>query len=346
VQSLLSARVDRLAPKDRALLQAASVIGRRFDPELLAIAVGETDDIDARLAPMQALDLVRRDGKSSHYKFKHALVRDALYQSLLSEPRTALHLKIAEEVERRSGNRLTEVAEVLAHHYRQTSHSGKAFAYLSMAGSKSLSVYSLDEAATPFTSALTLLDKNPDCASDDQVAEFLVSYTLQLSMSAKIKVTIDVLQRHLARIDCLGDDPRAVLIRHHYVFALLWNARYRDAAATQRETLPIADRLGDSRSKAYALAGEIQVSTIVAPKQLHEFETLKSEAIKAASDTADAYIQSWIRYVIGWEEVHRGRMNEARDSARELIQVGRLLDDARPVGLGFALQTWIALLSD
>ena len=40
VQSLLTARVDRLAPKDRALLQAASVIGRRFDPELLAVAVG------------------------------------------------------------------------------------------------------------------------------------------------------------------------------------------------------------------------------------------------------------------------------------------------------------------
>ena len=61
-----------------------------------------------------------RRAKSGDYAFKHALVRDALYQSLLTEPRTALHLKIAEEIERRSGNRLTEVAEVLAHHYSQT----------------------------------------------------------------------------------------------------------------------------------------------------------------------------------------------------------------------------------
>ena len=74
--------------------------------------------------------------KSGDYAFKHALVRDALYQSLLSEARTALHLKIAEEIERRSGNRLTEVAEVLAHHYSQTDRTDKAFAYLSMAGSK------------------------------------------------------------------------------------------------------------------------------------------------------------------------------------------------------------------
>jgi class 3 adenylate cyclase len=119
VQSLLTARVDRLEPKDRALLQAAAVIGRRFDVELLAVAVGTTD-IDAALAAMQALDLAHLDSKSSDYLFKHALVRDALYQSLLSEPRMALHAKIAAEIERRSGNRLVEVAEVLAHHYEQT----------------------------------------------------------------------------------------------------------------------------------------------------------------------------------------------------------------------------------
>ena len=120
VQSLLTARVDRLAPRDRALLQAASVIGRRFGPELLAVAVGATGDINARLAAMQALDLVHLEDKSGNYIFKHALVRDALYQSVLSEARRALHLRIAAEIERRSGNRLAEVAEVLAHHYSQT----------------------------------------------------------------------------------------------------------------------------------------------------------------------------------------------------------------------------------
>jgi hypothetical protein len=50
VQSLLTARVDRLAPQDRAVLQAAAVIGRRFDPQLLAVAVDVGGDVDARLA--------------------------------------------------------------------------------------------------------------------------------------------------------------------------------------------------------------------------------------------------------------------------------------------------------
>ena len=341
VQNLLTARVDRLAAKDRALLQAASVIGRRFDPELLAAAVDETD-IAAQLAAMQALDLVRREDKSGDYEFKHALVRDALYQSLLTEPRKALHLKIAEEVERRSGNRLTEVAEVLAQHYTQTDRAEKAFAYLSMAGTKSLSVYSLDEATTHFTAALALLEKNQDCAADNQVADFLVSYTLLLNITYRYLVLIDVVERYLARIDRLGDDPRAVRIRHQYGFTLAWNTRYRDAAIMQRETALIADRLGDSTSKAYSLANEIFISTVIAPKTTHEFELVKSQALKAASDSADPYIQNWTRYVIWLEELHRGRIGEARALTHELMQVGRQLNDPRSIGLGLGMLAGIA----
>ena len=343
VQSLLTARVDRLAPKDRAILQAASVVGRRFDPELLAAAVDETD-IAAQLAAMQALDLVRHEGKSGDYEFKHALVRDALYQSLLTEPRKALHLKIAEEVERRSGNRLTEVAEVLAQHYSQTDRAEKAFAYLSMAGTKSLSVYSLDEATAHFTAARALLDKNQDCAADDQVADFLVPYTLLLNITYRYYVLIDVVERYLARIDRLGDDPRAVLIRHQYGFTLAWNTRYQEAAAIQAETSQIAERVGDSTSLAYSLATEIFVSTIIAPKPLHEFEIVKRQAITAASNTADAYIQGFVRFVVWIEEMYQGRIGEARALAHETMQVGQQLNDPRCTGLGLFMIGFIAVI--
>jgi predicted ATPase len=201
VQSLLAARVDRLEPIDRAPLQAASVIGRRFDLQLLAVVVGKTNNFGARLDAMQALDPIHPEGKSGNHVFKHALVREALYQSLLREIRTRLHLKIADEIEHRSSNRVAEVAEVLAHHYSQTDHADKAFIYLSMTGSKSLSVYSLDEAATHFASAHALLDKDPGCASDDQVADFLGSHAQLPRLAGRIKAMIDVLERYMPRID-------------------------------------------------------------------------------------------------------------------------------------------------
>ena len=86
VQSLLASRVDRLAPADRNLLQTAAVVGRRFDPDLVAV-VGD--------ASGTRRSLLRRDGGAGpdpsrrgveRLVFKHALVRDALYNGLLSGP--------------------------------------------------------------------------------------------------------------------------------------------------------------------------------------------------------------------------------------------------------------------
>jgi predicted ATPase len=77
VQGVLNARSAAL--KDRTL-QVASVIGRGFKPDLLAVVLNETD-IDERLAAMRRLYLIRLDEKSSNYTFKRTLVRDALYQS-------------------------------------------------------------------------------------------------------------------------------------------------------------------------------------------------------------------------------------------------------------------------
>ena len=126
----------------------------------------------------------------------------------------------------------------------------------------------------------------------------------------------------------------------------MFNARYRDAGALQQGTSRMADRLGDSRSKAYSLSNDIYVSTFYAPKTLLEFEALKREAIKRASDTTDAYIQCLTRFAIGIEEIHRGRMTEAHEAARELMQVGRMLNDPRSTGLGLFLLSTIELAAD
>ena len=85
---------------------------------------------------------------------------------------------------------------------------------------------------------------------------------------------------------------------------------------------------------------------MIEPKPLDEFETLKSEAIKAASDNDDAYIQNWIRFVIGVGRVPPRTDDPGSDSARELMQVGQALNDPRSTGLGLAVLMWIALVSD
>jgi AAA ATPase domain len=346
VQSLLTARVDRLAPQNRALLQAAAVIGRRFDPELLGVVANDVGDIAARLAAMQPFDLVHREGKFGDYSFKHALVRDALYQSLLTGPRTALHLKIAEETERRGGNRLAEVAEILAHHYSQTDHANKAFTYLAMAGAKSLGVYSLEEADKHFAAAIALLDKNSEWASDEQVAELLVDYALYSNLSLRPKSLTATVERFMLRLERLGDSHKSVLVRHHYVLAALFCGQYREAEKAQTNLSAMAARLNDESSKAYALASAIHVSTFIAPYPVEIFEARSREAIAAASDVDDAYLQLFLRFAVGWDEIHRGRMARANEAVEGIMAMGRRMNDPRSIGFGMTLRTWCALIND
>ncbi|MES0826437.1 ATP-binding protein [Ruegeria sp. SCP11] len=79
MRSLLTARIERLEPDDRALLQAAAVIGRRFDPGLLSQIVESADLTGAALQRLQTHDVLYREPNSSDYIFKHAMLRDSVY---------------------------------------------------------------------------------------------------------------------------------------------------------------------------------------------------------------------------------------------------------------------------
>jgi class 3 adenylate cyclase len=345
LQSLLAARADRLPREDRALLQAAAAIGRRFDRTLLALVV-EAEDVGARLENLHALDIVHREGRSSDYAFKHVLLRDTLYQSLLMDRRAQLHLKIAQALEKRSEGRLTEVAETLAHHYVRTDRNSIAFAYLAMAGAKSLGVYSLDEADQYFATALALFERDPTCASGERFAEMLANYAQCSNISLRLKTIIAVTTKFRPNLNQSGDSRHHVLILHHYISSLVWTARYRDAVSVQQELSAMARRLGDSKSIAYALVSELHVSTYCAPISIEAFQTRRREAEAALTSVDDAYLHYFYSAILAWDEVSRGRITEARAAVERLTVIGVSMNDPRSVGYAAAMKALIAILSD
>jgi class 3 adenylate cyclase len=346
LQSLLAARADRLPREDRALLQAAAAIGRRFDRNLLALVVDAEDDVGERLEKLHALDIVHREGRSSDYAFKHVLFRDALYQSLLAERRGELHLKIAEGLEKRSEGRLAEVAETLAHHYALTNRNDTAFTYLAMAGAKSLGVYSLDEADRYFASALALFERDPGCASDERLAEMLANYALCSNISLRLKTIIEVTTRFRPNLKRSGDSHQHVLILHHYVSSLVWSGRYRDALSVQQELSAMARRLGDPKSMAYALVSELSVSTYCAPISIEAFQAKRREAEAALASVDDAYLKNFFSPILAYDEMNRGRITEARAALERLTVIGVSMNDPRSLGYATAMKALIAILSD
>ena len=164
----------------------------------------------ASFAAMEAFDLIRRVEGSSDYVFKHALVRDALYNGLLSGPRAALHLRVAEELELRGGNRLMEIAETLAHHFSETRRVDRAFAYLAMAGDKSLDIYALQEAEENYRHALKIFDDHNACASSDAVAAVVLRLLEAFVLQSDYRDFGHVTEKYLPLIRKGGDSPDLV----------------------------------------------------------------------------------------------------------------------------------------
>lgn len=159
----LMARLDRLASV-REVAQIGAVIGREFSHELLAAASPLPEaELERATDQLVAAGLVFRRGGAGQasYAFKHALVQDAAYGSLLLSRRQQLHARIAQALEERFPETVVAEPEVLAHHFERADLREKAVEYHEMAGRRALSRSSLSEALLRFQHALTVLETLP-----------------------------------------------------------------------------------------------------------------------------------------------------------------------------------------
>jgi class 3 adenylate cyclase len=345
IQSLLSARVDRLPAEDRSLLQAAAAIGRRFGRDLLA-AVTRLETLDTRLAAIQALDLIYPDATSEGFVFKHALVRDALYDSLLKQPRKSLHLAIAAEIEQRSHNRLTEVVEALAHHYGQTDHADKWFTYLVIAGEKALGVYSLGDAEQYFRHALSLFEANEACTDNVGFVRLLADMSHVLSMMHEPGRLGRLIERYRPRIDALADLPTTVIVLAHYVYTLGLTCRFHGCLAVAQQALDMALRLDDDRSRGYARSALVLANSGLDVGDIEETDRHAQLSVLEGDRTDDCYLQSWTRFAAAWNLCICGMTDRGRALAVELQERGRARGDPRAAAIGLWLLGWLDIFDE
>ena len=136
LQDSLVARLDRLGPaKDVAL--AASIIGQEFSFELVGTAASvEPPLLTAALEQLVHSDIVTQRGEPPQavYTFKHALIRDAAYQTVLKSRKRHLHRRVAETLESRFPDLARTEPELLAHHYTEADVVDRALDYLAQGG--------------------------------------------------------------------------------------------------------------------------------------------------------------------------------------------------------------------
>jgi ABC-type oligopeptide transport system substrate-binding subunit/class 3 adenylate cyclase len=182
VEKAILARLDRLSPPARELVTAASALGRTFALPLLEGVLGDLPDDS--LHELQRLGLLRQSRRwpQPEYRFRHALIQETAYRTLLAEQRTRLHRRAAEWLEARYSDRDAEVLGLLAHHWLHAEDEDKAADYLLRAGDKARQEYALDEAIEHYRDLLPLLEKRGE---RQEIA--LVLFKLALALHTSLR---------------------------------------------------------------------------------------------------------------------------------------------------------------
>jgi class 3 adenylate cyclase/tetratricopeptide (TPR) repeat protein len=214
VQAILTARIDRLRPDWKRLLQAAAVIGKDVPmPILSAIADTKDDELQRALAELQTAELLYE--ARLFPELEHALTHEVAYGSVLQDRRRALHAGIVDAIERLHANRLTPHVEVLAHHAVRGGIASKAVRYLREAGAKAVARSANREAVEFFQRALTLLAELPETPatlSEELDIRIPLGTALMLVHGAPAPMVEECYLKALAIVDRLRDESRRFLV--------------------------------------------------------------------------------------------------------------------------------------
>jgi class 3 adenylate cyclase/predicted ATPase len=249
----LMARLDRLASV-KEIAQVGAVIGREFSLELVAAALGRPEpEIAAALDRLTASELVFQHGSplARSYSFKHALVQDVAYQSLLKSRRQQLHGRVARVLVERFPELAEMAPELLAHHFGEARLPVPAIAYWRIAGERAAARAANAEAVDHLASALRLLPELPEAARprEEVDLQLKLGFVLLALRGFGAEAVGECYWRALALCEELGERQKGLVARFGLWRFHLVRGEYAAADRLARELQAAAeqDRSAETR---------------------------------------------------------------------------------------------------
>jgi class 3 adenylate cyclase/predicted ATPase len=346
----LMARLDRLGPAKEAA-QIGSAIGREFSHALLASVARKPEaELGSALDRLVQAGLLSRQGvpPQASYLFKHALVQDAAYGTLLREPRHALHARIAETLESQFAETAESQPEILARHCTEAGLVEKAAGLWGKAGRRSLARSALVEAAAQLTRALDQIATLPGTAAlrreqiKLQVALVTPLMHVRGYAAAGTRAAAEQARSLIEQAEALGEPSEDPLLLFSVLYAF-WVANTvafngdasRDLAAQflalaekQRATVPLM--LGHRLMGAALLyTGDIAEGRGHFDQAIALYEPAEHRPLvtRFGTDTAVAILvaRSWALWLLGYPEAALRDADDALRNAREMGQAVTLM---------------------
>jgi tetratricopeptide (TPR) repeat protein len=259
----LLARLDRLAPT-REVAQTAAALGRKFTYELISsVATMSKPQLDDALAQLVTAELIFRRGTppDAEYTFKHALVQDAAYSTLLRNRRLELHARIVATFEDHFQETVVAQPALLAQHCAKAGLADKAVVYWHKAGQQAMARSATTEAEESYRQGLAMLNTLPKSSERDtrelELCSALVG-ALQQTKGYSAPQTVEAGARVRALAEKVGNLSQLVRQATRTWGALLTTGDYAGAAAIADHILDLARRQGQD-TKHLALAHYPQV---------------------------------------------------------------------------------------
>jgi class 3 adenylate cyclase/tetratricopeptide (TPR) repeat protein len=249
VQAVLAARIDRLLPEHKRLLQSAAVIGKDVPyPLLREIAEMPEDAVRAGCAQLLAAEFLYEMAlfPELEYTFKHALTHEVTYGSLLQERRRALHARIGEAIEQLHGTRADEHSEELARHFTRGEAWAKAGHYARLAADRATALCADDKAVALYEQALEALRRLPPDADTSRVGiDIRLALRVPLWRAGRLDRLMEIFREAEGLANAAGltgplDAIYTFFVQYYwakgqYTEALDYGRRSLDLAAAQRD---------------------------------------------------------------------------------------------------------------
>ena len=360
LQGVIMARVDRLPPSAKQLLQTASVLGREVPLSVLT-RVWRGGDVEAEIATLCRMEfLYERLGTDEPVLvFKHALTQDVAYDSVLARNRRELHLRSAEALTALHGDR-EDLAATFAYHYARTDRVEEAVTWLMRAADQAARVYANTEAILHLELAARRLQRLPEGPDRDRrMLEVALRQAHSLYFLGRFRESVDALIPHAARLARLNDP--ALGARYSFWLAHMFSrlGDQRRAAESAHAAIDASTRAGDPATlgKAHGLlaleghwsgnakdgiqhgARAVDLLAPLADQRwwlgmahfylavnhllIGDFERALADAARAHAigrAIGDPRLQTYAGYTTGWVEASRGNAAAGVRACRESLE--------------------------
>jgi class 3 adenylate cyclase/tetratricopeptide (TPR) repeat protein len=264
VQGILAARIDRLAPDTKELLQTLSVVGREFPMSLIRAVVPKSEDeLNRMLGDLQLAEFIYEQPAvgDTQFIFKHALTQEVSHNTVLLERRRQLHERISGAIETVFAESIEDHLAELAHHYSRSANRAKALEFLHRAGEQAIRHASHSEAESYLAESLELVLAMPDSPERDALELRLRSSFVQALRITKGYGAPEVLEMN-SRARALAEKTGNLLelVQQLWVGAGYAFARgdYLSVATLADQILEVAQREGSPISLALAHQRSLQ----------------------------------------------------------------------------------------